>query len=198
MARVLVIDDEPEACELIALVLGRAGIDVVSVHEPRFGLDRIVDERFDAVLTDLTMPGMDGIELCERVIGARPDIPVVVFTGYGEVDVAIRAMRAGATDFLTKPLDGQLLLVVVRRAIERRRLTRELERLRVVSPSGDAEDGILGSSAAMRRVFALVRRVASRRAKRASSSRARRAPARSSSHAPSIDRALARRGRWSW
>ena len=160
MPHVLVIDDEPEACELVEMILVREGIKVTSCQEPAVALELIIDQHFDAVLTDLTMPGMDGLELCQRVLGARPDLPVIVLTGAGSIDVAVSAIRIGAFDFLTKPTEAKLLLVAIHRAIEHRQLVSELARLEV----GDAParaDGVLGSSAPMRRAFALVHRVAS-------------------------------------
>jgi two-component system response regulator HydG len=161
MPHVLVIDDEPEACELVELLLVREGIKVTTCQDPAVALELIIDQRFDAVLTDLTMPGMDGLELCQRVLGTRPDLPVIVLTGAGSIDVAVSAIRIGAFDFLTKPTDPKLLLVAIHRAMEHRQLVSELERLEVGSAPAAGDDGVLGSSAPMRRAFALVHRVAS-------------------------------------
>src|SRR5882757_6824186 len=111
MPRVLVIDDETEARELLEQILAREGIEVASFHDPWMALDHLVNGELDAVLADVNMPNMDGVEFCERVIGARPDIPVLVFTGAGHVDVVVQAMRAGAFDFLTKPTDPKALLL---------------------------------------------------------------------------------------
>ena len=158
---VLVIDDEADACELVELILSREGIRVTSFQDPWPALECVVQQRFDAVLTDLTMPGMDGLEVCQRVLGARPDLPVIVLTGAGNLDVAVGAIRAGAFDFLTKPTDAKMLLVAVRRAIERRQLVSELERLQGSEAAPVEANGILGASPAMRRAFALVDRVAS-------------------------------------
>jgi len=158
---VLVIDDEPEACELVEMLLAREGIRVTSFQDPWKALESVVEQRYDAVLTDLTMPGMDGLEVCQRVLGARPDLPVILLTGGGSVDVAIGAIRAGAFDFLTKPTDPKLLLMAVRRAVERRHLVAELEHLKGGVAAPEQPGGILGASAAMRRAFALVHRVAS-------------------------------------
>jgi DNA-binding NtrC family response regulator len=158
--RILVIDDEESTCELLETVLGQAGFDVRSETEAELALRRIADEDFDAVLTDLQMPGMDGIDLSRRLAEHRPDLPVIVVTGHGSMDTAVAAMRAGAYDFVTKPIDMKLLTLATSRAVERHRMRRELLRLRREVEDARAPSGMLGRSKAMRDVFNLVARVA--------------------------------------
>jgi two-component system response regulator HydG len=113
---------------------------------------------FDAVVTDLRMPGMDGLELCERIVACRPDVPVVLVTGRATLDAAVGAIRAGAYDFVTHPFDVQDFLIAVERAARHRELTAEVKRLREIAAQPFA--GIVGSSEAMRVVLDLVARVA--------------------------------------
>ncbi|MBL8717617.1 MAG: sigma-54-dependent Fis family transcriptional regulator [Myxococcales bacterium] len=155
--RILFVDDDPELLAYLAAAVADE-FDAVTHADPNAALDALASEDFDAVVTDLSMPGMDGLELCRRALALRPDLPVIVLTAHGRVDVAIAAVRAGAYDFVTKPPSLDVLSVVLQRAVERRRLQAELVRLR--------EEGVarlprmVGDSRAMREVADLVRRVA--------------------------------------
>jgi len=156
----MVIDDEPEAGEILAEVLTSDRIEVEVLQDPSLALERLAQTTFDVVLTDLHMPLMHGLELCERIIGTRPDVPIIVMTGDGTIESAVDTMRAGAFDFLTKPFQASVVRVAVDRAIERRRLGRELTMLQAVNAQPDGPRGALGRSRAMRRAFLLAARVA--------------------------------------
>jgi two-component system response regulator HydG len=123
--------------------------------------DLVAHEDFDVVLTDLNMKEMGGLEVCQRVAANHPHLPVIVVTGLSSMDSAIAAMRAGAYDFITKPIDPKLLAISVSRALQHRRMHAEVKRLREVVQGTSAPDGIIGSSAAMQRVHEVIRRVAS-------------------------------------
>ena len=158
--RILVVDDEQETCDLLQMVLAKEGYAVTTSTSAPHALELLGSEDIDMVLTDLNMPEMGGLELCERVVGTRPNIPVVVITGQGTLETAIGAMRVGAYDFITKPVDPKLLVVAVARALEHRGLEEEVKRLRAAAPIDDAPiENVVGASAAMRRVFGLVARV---------------------------------------
>ncbi|HSY21087.1 MAG TPA: sigma-54 dependent transcriptional regulator [Polyangiaceae bacterium] len=159
-AHILVIDDEPDVCELLKLTLERQGATVVAYTSAQQGLEHIENEEFDCVLTDLGMPGMSGIELCERIGGARPGLPVIVVTGEGRLDTAIAAMRAGAYDFLTKPIEPKLIALSVGRAVQHHRLRVELKRLRDAVDLTQTPSGMVGSSASMKRVQEMIGRIA--------------------------------------
>jgi two-component system response regulator HydG len=160
-AHVLVLDDEREERELLALLLERAGYRVTSLASPKEALELMVTDDVDVVLTDLVMPEMTGVALCERIGGVRPGVPVVVVTGQGSLEVAVDALHSGAFDFIVKPVVTELVLVAVARAVAQRRLVRELKRLELDVRDPTAEEAsILGSSAALGGVRALVRRVA--------------------------------------
>jgi two-component system response regulator HydG len=157
--RILLVDDDQDHCEALEATLRELGHEVVFTTSPRDALERVGQETYSAILTDLAMTDMGGLELCSRIIGTRPDVPVIVVTGNGSMDVAIDAMRAGAYDFLTKPIDVNLLAVSVKRAIEHHRLQAEVKRLREESLERSAIDGLIGSSTAMKRVHDLVSRL---------------------------------------
>ena len=156
-SKILVVDDDEGACELLQAGLSRQGYSVRATTSPREALTLVGEDDVDVVLTDLGMQEMHGLELCERLVGARPDVPVIVITGLGSMETAISAMRAGAYDFVTKPVDTTLLGLAVGRAEKHRRLGAELRRLKAGDRGTDSE---VGQSPAMRRVYGLVSRVA--------------------------------------
>ena len=157
--RVLIVDDEPDMGRLIDAGLRAAGFETRVTTEPAQALALLGSDDFDVVLTDLQMPGMNGLELCERIVASRPDVPVVFVTGHGTLEAAIGAIRAGAYDFVTKPIKMETLQITVERALQHHGLADEVKRLReAVIPA--PFEGIVGQSAAMRATFDLVSRVA--------------------------------------
>ena len=156
--RLLVVDDDQSACEFLETILRRQHRVVwrTSAHD---ALELAAEEEFDVILTDLNMTDIGGLDLCERLVGIRPDVPVVVVTGYGSMEAAIGAIRAGAYDFVTKPVDANVIGFTVSRALRHRRLQEEVKRLRRAAGTPQGFDEIIGRSAAMRRVFDLVTRV---------------------------------------
>src|SRR4051812_20483927 len=96
--RILLVDDEQDQCDLLKSALARLDYDVTTTTSPHEALEHAGRTTFDAILTDIGMSSMSGIELCTRIIGARPDVPVIVITGNGSMENAIAAMRAGAYD----------------------------------------------------------------------------------------------------
>jgi two-component system response regulator HydG len=160
-ARVLVIDDERDTCDLLSMALTGEGAKVFATTSVAEALDAVSREDFDVVLTDLAMSEMSGLEVCERVAASRPNLPVIVITGQGSMDAAIGAMRSGAYDFITKPIDPKLLSIAVSRALQHRRVHAEVKRLRDVVKAGSAgPDGVIGSSRAMQKIFETIARVA--------------------------------------
>ncbi len=155
---VLFVDDDPDQCELVALALERAGFDVRTTTSASEALALVETEAYAVVLTDLGMAEMSGLALCERILGVQPDMVVIVVTGQGSMETAIEAMRAGAYDFLTKPLDPKLCALAVERAMRHRRLSEEVKLLRDTLPRGRPAE-LIGESEAMKRVYDLVARV---------------------------------------
>jgi two-component system response regulator AtoC len=156
--RVLVVDDDREMCELLRSQLTRREFAVRAEASAEEALARLGSEDIDAVVTDVRMRGIDGIQLCERLRHNRPDVPVLVITAFGSLDTAIAAIRAGAYDFLAKPFEVEELAFRLERAIQHRRLAEEVKRLRAREP--EPLDDLLGESAALRRLRELVARVA--------------------------------------
>jgi two-component system response regulator HydG len=164
--RVLVVDDEASARSGLAKLLGQDGFDVATAADGASALASVEETPPDLVITDLRMPGMDGIELVAKLNEKLPSLPVLVVTAYGEVSSAVTAMRAGADDFLTKPIDFDVLKLAVERALARSALTTEAESLRsqLREKAGTGFAGLVGASPAMQRVYQIARRVAASRA----------------------------------
>src|SRR4051812_29489397 len=130
LGRVLLVDDEAPIRQAVTQWLGLAGFETV-VHEKATGALDLLNTDFSGVLvTDLKMEGMDGMELLRRAQQIDPELPVVVITGHGDVEIAVEAMRLGAYDFIEKPFAPERFLDVVRRASEKRKLVVENRRLR--------------------------------------------------------------------
>ena len=161
LPRVLVVDDEQSMCDVLQADLGTLGFSVDTALSGIAALALLRVHDFDVVVTDLNMRGMNGLELCERSVSNRPDVPVVVLTAFGSFDTAITAIRVGAYDFITKPFEVEVLAVVLRRAIEHRRLRAEVRRLREAVSSALKGELFLGDSTVMRHVAEWVDRVAS-------------------------------------
>lgn len=158
--RILVVDDEANARTALAELLRDEGYAVETAADGFKALPKLVEFSPDLVLTDLKMPGMDGIELMRRILQEEPERVVVVMTAYGAVDSAVAAMRAGAADYLTKPVNMEELLIILAREFERRRLRAEAGHLRQRLAERDRIESIVGSSPAMKNVFETVLQVA--------------------------------------
>jgi two-component system response regulator HydG len=160
MTRVLFVDDDLSLRQTIEIDLVHRGYGVETAAGAHEAIAAMQRSDFDVVLTDLAMPAMHGIELCKRIVETRSDVPVIVLTAFGNFESAVDAMRAGAYDFLSKPIQLDALAMAIERAAERRRLRGELRRLeREVRP---VDDGTLeAKSAAMRAVLDVVERIAS-------------------------------------
>jgi DNA-binding NtrC family response regulator len=156
--RVLVVDDDHEMCELLKSQLGRRGFEVLAYGSADEALARLAAEDLDAVVTDVRMRGLDGIQLCEHLRQNRPDVPVLVITAFGSLDTAVAAIRAGAHDFLAKPFEVEELAFRLERAIQHRQLAEEVKRLRAREPV--PVDELVGESVALRQLRELVARVA--------------------------------------
>jgi two-component system, NtrC family, response regulator AtoC len=158
--RVLIVDDEASLCELLVDALGKRGYAVASRDSATDALLALGKEEFDVVVTDLNMRGVNGIELCERIVADRQDVPVIVLTAFGSLDTAVAAIRAGAYDFISKPVEIDALAIAIDRAANHRRLGEEVKRLRLEVSGAPRFDEMIGSSPAMRAVYDLIDRVA--------------------------------------
>jgi two-component system response regulator HydG len=158
--RVLIVDDEQSMCELLDSALSKRGYETAWRTSADQAFDVLDGKDYDLVLTDLNMRDMTGLELCERIVASRPDVPVVLVTAFGSMDNAVAAIRAGAYDFITKPVEMDALALVVERAIQHRTLKEEVKRLRQAVEGTRQFDEMIGDSPAMRKVNDLILRVA--------------------------------------
>ncbi len=164
--RILVVDDEASARSGLEKLLRQAGYTVDTAKDGNDALLVAADHPPEVVVTDLKMPGMDGMALLTKLRESDREMPVIVATAFGDVSSAVVAMRAGASDYLTKPIDFDALLIAIERALERRSLRVEAENLRRQLRERDAEglQGLIGASPAMQKVYRVARQVASSRA----------------------------------
>ncbi len=161
-ARVLLIDDDDAICGLVSKYLQHHGHSVEVLHDGR-EMDRALHSPFDVVLLDMGLPGIDGLTLLDRITREHPEIAVVMITAAVGVDSIVDAMRRGAFDYLTKPIDLQRLAIVVRNAAEHTRLRLESDGLRAAMLRGDGGPHLICGSQAMSEVISLVERVAASR-----------------------------------
>ncbi len=162
--KVLVVDDEANARGALAEILKDEGFLVETAADGFKALPKLRDFSPDVVLTDLKMPGMDGVELIGKVHEFDAEIGVVIMTAFGAVDTAVRALQKGAADYLTKPLNADELLVVLQRTLERCRLRREARMLHERLDERFQFNNIIGTSPEMQVVFKTVQQVAPSRA----------------------------------
>ncbi len=161
--RVLVVDDDLAMREMLTSLFHDEGYEAVGASSVDEALELSRDEEFDAVLSDIKMPGKSGIELVAALRELRPETPVVLMTAFGSINSAVEAMRTGALDYVTKPFEPEVMLVTMERALERRALERENRNLRRAVDRTSQLGDLIGTSPAMREIFALIRRVAHNR-----------------------------------
>jgi DNA-binding NtrC family response regulator len=162
--RILIVDDEVNARTALVELLRDEGYTVEAAADAFKALGKIPDFAPDLVVTDLKMPGMDGLQLLAKVREGDADLPVIVMTAFGEVETAVKAMRSGARDYLSKPVNVGELSVVVARELEQRRLRAETGLLRARLSEKYSFSNIIGSSAPMQAVFKTVAQIAPSRA----------------------------------
>ncbi|MGI5096028.1 sigma-54-dependent Fis family transcriptional regulator [Treponema socranskii] len=157
---ILIIDDEKNIREGLGAAFEMEGYEVRLAANGKEGLDLIAKGDIDLVITDLRMDGISGEEVLRRVTTETPGIPVIVLTGHGSIDAAVDAMRNGAYDFLTKPLNLDRLSMLVKRALERRELSLQHTQLKAEVSSAHTLDNMIGKSGEMQKVFTLIKKVA--------------------------------------
>jgi DNA-binding NtrC family response regulator len=159
-ARILFVDDEESQRKAIGGFIAKRGFHVKTCANGEEALELIKSETWDMVLSDLKMPGLNGIELLRRAKQLVPDIIFILFTAYGTVEGAVRAMKLGAFDFITKPVDLDVLEIMINKGLENRRLISENRRLRELVESSGRAEGIISESPQMEEVINLVARTA--------------------------------------
>jgi two-component system, NtrC family, response regulator AtoC len=159
MKRILVVDDDEGMCELLEAGLARKGFDVAWRTSADEAVDLTRTSDLDAIVTDLNMRGLNGLEFCERIVANRPDVPVIVITAFGSLETAVAAIRVGAYDFITKPFEIEALALALERAVQHHALREEVKRLRREVEHERRFEEIIGDSPAVRRVRDLLDRV---------------------------------------
>lgn len=158
--KILVVDDERSMCELIEADLRLRGYQSKWFTHAEQAFEALSRESFDVVLTDIRMPGTNGLELCERIAANRPDIPVIVMTGFGSLETAVAAIRAGAYDFVTKPIELDLLALTLERAVKHQQLQEQVKLLSEVVERGTHFGELIGESPPMQRLYDQLARIA--------------------------------------
>jgi two-component system response regulator AtoC len=169
--RVLVVDDEPNLRKVLGALLTQAGHEIVTEADGESGLARVKSSprgTFDVVITDLRMPGMDGMQLMRAILDEDPSLPVIILTAHGTVDTAVEAVKGGAFDFIEKPFDRDQIDKILAKAIATRRLSGPRTEpppapAAAASESGSGpspSDGMVGRSEAMTTVKEMIRTVA--------------------------------------
>ena len=159
LGRILLVDDDTSLGELLVEGLGGKDFECVFTSDPTTACQIFGREEFDAVVTDLNLPVMDGLQLCQRLAQSRPDVPVIVLTAYGSFDAAVGAIRSGAYDFITKPFDLDVVALAIERAVRHRRLRDEVRKLRDAVSELQHFGEVIGSSPAMHEVRELLLRL---------------------------------------
>jgi DNA-binding NtrC family response regulator len=157
--KILIVDDDQSMCRMLEADLVRKGFTIRWTVSAEDAFKLFMSEVFDAVLTDLNLPQMGGIALCERMAANHPEIPVVVITAFGSMDAAVAALRAGAYDFVSKPVELDFLSFTLDRAVRHRALLGRIEFLSRAVEKTQKFENLIGESAAMQRVFDLMKRI---------------------------------------
>jgi two-component system NtrC family response regulator len=160
MENILIVDDEKNYLLVLSAVLEEEGYEVLTALSGLEALETQKSSDVDLVLTDMKMPGMDGIELLERIKAYDPDLPVIMMTAHGTVDKAVEAMQKGAYSYILKPFDNERLILYVKKAISVYQVIKENRRLRNAVESQYQFGNIIGKSKPMRDVFETIQKVA--------------------------------------
>ena len=160
---ILIVDDERSAREGMALLF-KDDYNVLSAESGLAALNLLDDNTVDVMLSDVRMPGMDGLELLEKAQKKQPSLSSIILTAYGDVDLAVKAMKRGAVDFMTKPLNIDKLELILKRLLKTKNLELENKILKAQLNVQYGMENIIGKSAAMQSVFEMIRQVAQSKA----------------------------------
>ncbi|EKO37697.1 MAG: response regulator (CheY-like receiver, AAA-type ATPase and DNA-binding domain containing protein), partial [Solidesulfovibrio magneticus str. Maddingley MBC34] len=159
-AELLVVDDDAGHLSMLRTVLAGWGYGVTGATDGAEAVELVRSRPFDAVLLDVRMAGMGGMEALSLIKEYNPAVPVLIMTAYSSVETAVSALKSGAYDYLTKPLDLDVMRLTVERALDHLRLARENENLRQKLGPGGVGPEIIGKSPAMRELFSMIAMVA--------------------------------------
>jgi len=158
--RILVVDDDPLVCSFLTEALESQAFEVISAGSAGAALQQVRSDAPEVVILDLRLPGLDGMEALRKLKEIAPQLPVVILTGYGDVPSAVEAMRLGAHDFLTKPVEPEKILIVVRQALEHQASGTELKELRSSLGQRNALRWLMGRGPDIQQVVQQIRQVA--------------------------------------
>jgi DNA-binding NtrC family response regulator len=157
--RILIIEDDKRLREVLKKILNREGFDIEMAGDGSGGITRIRRDFYDIALTDLKMPGMDGMEVLKAIKRISPETYVIIVTAYGTIDSAVEAMKNGAFDYITKPFKTEEILIVIKKALEHRDLRKKVEYLTQQAEQRYKLENIIGKSKAMRDIFETIKMV---------------------------------------
>ena len=158
--RILIVDDEKIIRESISFILRKEGYTVIEAMNGKEAYQKLLEDTFDLIITDLEMPEMKGTELLDKVVHINPDTSVIVITAYGSLETAIAALRLGASDYILKPIDFDDLLLRIQRLLNYKKLSIENQILRREVNREFNYSNIIGKSPAMQKVFNMISKVA--------------------------------------
>jgi DNA-binding NtrC family response regulator len=159
-ASVLIVDDEPAVRTALRVNLRKAGYRVLLAETAETGFETLQTEHVDLVLSDVKMPGAGGLELLQTIRTHWPQLPVIMMTGHGSVEDAVSAMKAGASDYIIKPISRDELMVILERTLRSKALEAEVEHLRAELAGRYGFENLIGATPAMQEVYDLVAAVA--------------------------------------
>jgi two-component system NtrC family response regulator len=164
MDTLLIVDDEKNYLVVLEALLGPEGYEIMTSDKAQDALRLVQEADVDLVLTDMKMPGMSGMELLEEVKKIKPEVPVIMMTAYGTIEMAVEAMKKNAYDYITKPFQNEELKLTIRKALENYRLVKENRRLSEALSERHGYRNIVGKSKPMQKVYDLIAKVAQSKA----------------------------------
>ncbi len=164
METILIVDDEKNYLVVLEALLGSEGYEIVTTDNAREAVRSVRESDLDLVITDMKMPGMSGMELLEECKKIRPELPVIMMTAYGTIEMAVEAMKKKACDYITKPFNNEELKLIIKKALENYRLTKENRRLNEALSDRYKYGNIIGKSKSMLKIYDLIGKVAQSRA----------------------------------
>ncbi|MGK5091551.1 sigma-54 dependent transcriptional regulator [Deltaproteobacteria bacterium TL4] len=160
LAKILIVEDDTSSRKAMDFILREAGYEVQSAAGGLQGYELFTQAPSDLVITDLAMPEMDGLQLTERIKLIFPEIPVIVITAFGEIQTAVSAIKLGAEDYLTKPLDWNLLMLAIQRALKIKNLVSENRKLKIFIGEKFKFGNLVGNSQCMQELYAILQKIA--------------------------------------
>ncbi len=164
METILIVDDEKNYQVVLEALLGPEGYEIVTTADPRDALSQVRGSDFDLVISDMKMPGMNGMELLEACQKINPDLPVIIMTAYATIETAVEAMKKQAYDYITKPFQNEQLKLTVKKALENHRLIKENRLLSKALTDRYRYGNIIGKSKPMQKIYDIIKKVSQSKA----------------------------------